>query len=95
MVIIAGHLIVDASERDRFVESHRDLVTRARDFEGCLHLAITADSVDPTRVNNIEVWESSKVLDDWRARADAPDTGIAILRAEVRRYDATDGGRLF
>jgi quinol monooxygenase YgiN len=36
----------------------RDPLTRARDAPGCLGLAITADSVDPTRINNFERWES-------------------------------------
>jgi len=50
MIIIAGHELVDASERDRCVAAHRDLVSRARQFDGCIHVAITASSVDPERI---------------------------------------------
>ena len=94
MIIIAGYELVEASERDACVEAHRDLVARARAFDGCLHVAITADSVDPERINSVEVWQDAEVMDRWRAQADAPDTGKPT-HMDVRRYDATDGGPLF
>jgi quinol monooxygenase YgiN len=95
MVIIAGYAVVDANERDRYVEEHRDLVSRARSAAGCIHVAITADSIDPARVAIVEVWESATALESWRAQANAPDPGIPIVQLAVRRYDATDGGSLF
>jgi quinol monooxygenase YgiN len=49
---------VDPDNRDEAVAVVRDLVTRARDAPGGLDLAITADSDDPTRINNFERWES-------------------------------------
>jgi quinol monooxygenase YgiN len=94
VIIIAGHLIVDPAERDAAVAAHRDLVARARTFDGCLHVAITADSVDDARINNIEVWRDADALDRWRGQADAPDTG-APRHVDMQRYDATDGGPLF
>ena len=83
MVIIAGHVEVDAAARDRFVAEHRDLVRRA---PGCLDVAITADSGDPARVNNFERWASEEDLDAWRAVADAPDTGIEMRKVDVMMY---------
>lgn len=76
MVIIAGHVEVDAGDRDRYVTDHQDLVRRARQAPGCLDLSITADALDPTRVNNLERWQSVGHLDAWRAVAHAPDTGL-------------------
>ena len=55
MWIIAGYITVDEDERDRYVAAHRDLVVRAREAPGCLDVAITADPVDPRRVNNFEL----------------------------------------
>jgi quinol monooxygenase YgiN len=95
MIIIAGHLLVDEADRDRYVEAHRDLVSRARAFDGCIDLAITADTLDPRRINNFEVWRDSEVLDSWRSQADPPDAGIEPSGADMQRYDATDGGPLF
>jgi len=94
MVIIAGHEIVDPAARDAHVAAFRDLVTRARAFDGCRHVAITADSVDPARINTVEVWADADALDRFRAQADAPDVGEPV-EVDMKRYDATDGGPLF
>lgn len=53
MIIISGHELVPAKNRDKYVDAFRDLVSRARAFDGCVHIAITADSVDPERVSTI------------------------------------------
>lgn len=94
MIIIAGHELVDAQQRDEHVAAHRDLVLRARAFDGCMHVAITADSVDPERINSVEVWRDAEVMDEWRKQANGPDLE-GPKYAEVKRYNATDGGPLF
>jgi quinol monooxygenase YgiN len=60
------------TDRGRLIDAHRDLVESGRASDGCIHLAITAESVDPRRVNNVEVWTDSDALEAWRARANAP-----------------------
>ena len=88
MLIIAGYLMLDPSQRDAFVEAHQDLVRRGRQAPGCLDLAITADSLEPGRVNNYERWESEDALDAWREIAKAPDrAGVEVLDGDV----ASDG----
>ena len=95
MVIIAGHSLVAAGDRDRYVEAFRDLVERSRAAEGCIDVAVTADPNDPSRVYTLEIWASPEALDRWRAQANAPDLGIESDDAAVKRYDAADGGPLF
>ena len=80
MLIIAGYLEVAPDRRDEFVAAHHDLLRRGRAAPGCLDLAISADAIDPARVNNFELWESREHLDAWRKVAGAPRTGIAIVR---------------
>jgi quinol monooxygenase YgiN len=63
MLIIAGHLEVDADRRDDYVAAHRDLLRRGRQAPGCLDLAISADPLSATRVNNFERWETREHLD--------------------------------
>ena len=87
MWIIAGYVIVDEGERDVFVRDHRDLIGRARAAPGCLDVAITADPVDPRRINNYERWDSWDAIEAWRARAAAPDTGITFHETEVMAYE--------
>jgi len=94
MIIIAGYELVDAQKRDGLVEAHRDLVSRAREFDGCIHVAITADSVDPERIDSVEVWRDAEAMERWRGQANAPDVEKPRYTS-VQRYDATDGGPLF
>src|SRR3954464_6833120 len=89
MLIIAGQGAGDPTHRDHVVVMLQDLVGRARAAPGCLDVAITADPLDPARVNNLERWESADHLDQWRAVAHAPDVGVPILDDQVRLYDVT------
>ena len=86
MLIIAGHYLVDASQRDAYVEAFRDLVTRARAAPGCLDVAITADTVDAGRVNMYERWEDEDTLAAFRAVADPPDVGVEMTDMQVSKF---------
>ncbi len=90
MLIIAGHVHVDAEDRDEYVASFRDLVKRSRVAAGCLDVSISADSLDPTRVNILERWESQDDLDAWREQANPPDVGIEMDSNHVTMFTATD-----
>ena len=89
VLIIAGFTEVDPAHRDDAVTALHDLVRRGRRAPGCLDLAITADPLDPARINVYERWESSDHLERWRAVADAPDIGVAITSDHTRRYEVT------
>ncbi|MGY1732154.1 putative quinol monooxygenase [Geodermatophilus sp. SYSU D01045] len=86
MWIIAGHVLVDEDARDRYVAEHRELVERGRRAPGCLDFAITADTVDPRRVEVFERWESWEAVEAWRAHAAAPDPGIPFRGVDVTAY---------
>ncbi|TDP91106.1 putative quinol monooxygenase [Labedaea rhizosphaerae] len=86
MLIITGRVTVDPAERDAYVAAHTELVQRARAAPGCLDLAISADPVDPARVNNVERWESQADLDAWRKVAHAPRLVPRIKDGDVRLY---------
>ncbi|BCB82983.1 putative quinol monooxygenase [Phytohabitans suffuscus] len=94
MIIIAGYELVGAERRDTWVAAFRDLVTRAREFDGCLHVAVTADSVDPERINTVEVWRDAEALNRWRKQANGPRLGKPRY-VSVQRYEATGGGPAF
>lgn len=94
-VIIAGKAYVDPADRDRYVEAFRDLITRCRAQPGCLDAAISADPVEPGRVNIFEHWTSTSALDAWRAIANAPSTGIEIGSVEVAKHEVARSGPPF
>ena len=73
MIIIAGHTLTDADKRDSAVAAFADMVARARAHDGCLDVAISADSVDPERINVFELWRDQRALDGWRNVANQPD----------------------
>lgn len=45
LITITGYELVNAKDRDRYVAAIRDLVSRGRDFDGCIGFGITADSM--------------------------------------------------
>jgi quinol monooxygenase YgiN len=81
---------VRPERRDALVAEFTDLVRRAREAPGCLDVAITADPLDPARINDYERWESAEHLDAWRAVAHARDVGAEMLAVDVSLYDATN-----
>ena len=58
MVIVAGHVTVEPQQREAYLAGCVSIVKRARSLAGCLDFAITADLIDPGRVNIFERWES-------------------------------------
>ena len=86
MLIIAGHLEVDPDDRDRYVADCVTVVEQARRAPGCLDFALTADPLDPGRVNVYERWRSDEELDAFRGAGPADALGDRIRAAEVRRY---------
>lgn len=86
MLIIAGHAKVAADHRDTYVAAFHDMVRRCRAARGCLDIAITADPVDPSRVNIFERWDTRENLDAWRAIADPPRTDIPFDADDVMEY---------
>jgi len=72
MIIIAGHTRTEVEKRDGTVEAFRGMVERARAYDGCLDFSISADAVDPERVNLFECWRDQITLDAWRKVAKGP-----------------------
>jgi quinol monooxygenase YgiN len=86
MLIISGELRVDPADRDGYVADCAVVVEAARRSPGCLDFAITADSVEPDRIDVYERWESDEEL--LAFRGSGPDAGTAarIRAASVRKY---------
>lgn len=95
MLIIAGWYTVAPEHRDKVVESHADLVARARKAPGNVDLAISADAVDPGRVNMFELWESEDALNSWRAVANPPAPITDMLGGDVQKHEISKSGPPF
>jgi quinol monooxygenase YgiN len=62
MVIVAGHITIDPEQRESYLAGCMSAVEKARRADGCLDFAITADLLDPGRVNLLECWESQAAV---------------------------------
>jgi quinol monooxygenase YgiN len=85
MLIVSGHLVLDPADRDAHVIASAGAVRLARRSPGCLDFAVSADPVDPTRVNVFERWARPEDLDAFRARADPDDEPVDFSR--IRRFE--------
>ncbi|GAA1397814.1 antibiotic biosynthesis monooxygenase [Pseudonocardia kongjuensis] len=94
-LVIAGPVYVDPGQQQAFVDAHKDLITAARAFQGCLDIAVTPDPVDPARVYLFELWESDERLQEWRAMAPVPADVPPIVRDEVQLHQISASGAPF
>ena len=95
MVIVAGHITVEPQQREAYLVGCVSIVKRARSLAGCLDFAITADLIDPGRVNIFERWESQAALNTARGNAPGFEQAEAMLSVSVADYDVADVRPLF
>jgi quinol monooxygenase YgiN len=86
LIIIAGTLHIDASNRDRYLAEVLDVARLARHAPGCLDFVQTPDPLDPERINVYERWESDEHLHRFRT-AGGPELDLPPLRSvDVHKY---------
>ena len=89
MVIVAGHVVVDPTERDDYLSGFVEVVRQARRTPGCLDFSLSADLIEPDRINVFERWESQAALEAFRGSGPSDAQGAAVVSAEVAEYDVT------
>lgn len=87
MIIVAGHLDVDPSERDAYLATCVAVVEQARRAPGCLDYALSADLIEPGRINILERWESQEAVEAFRGDGPSDEQATAIRSASVAEYD--------
>ncbi|MFH5229218.1 putative quinol monooxygenase [Antrihabitans spumae] len=90
MIIVAGHITVEPTQRASYLEGCVIIVEQAREADGCLDIAISADLVDPGRINIYERWSSQQTLDTFRRTGPGSDQGEAMLSVSVEEYDIAE-----
>ena len=91
MIIVAGQLRVAAADRDAFVVQSAEAVRLARDAPGCHDFAVSADHVDPERVNVYERWADPAALRAFRGDGPGDELGALIVGVEVAEYEVRPG----
>ena len=95
MVIVAGHITVEPQQRESYLAGCVSVVERARRAAGCLDFTITADLVDPGRIDVFERWESQEALETFRGSCPGNEQGAVMLSVSVAGYDIADVRPLF
>ena len=95
MVIVAGHITVEPGQREAYLAGCVPVVEQARKAADCLDFALSADLLDPGRINVFERWESQAAVDAFRGGGPADEQGAAIRSASVAEYDVARARHLF
>ena len=90
MLIVAGHITVEPQQRESYLAGCISVVEQARRAAGCLDFAITADLIDPGRINIFERWESQAAVDTFRGSGPSNEQGAAMVSASVAEYGIAD-----
>jgi quinol monooxygenase YgiN len=87
VVIVAGHLVVDPRQRDDYLTGCVDVVRQAREAPGCLDFSLSADLLEPGRINIFERWESQAAVEAFRGSGSSDEQAEMIVSAAVSEYD--------
>lgn len=86
-VIVTGHITVDPQDRADYLAGCVEVVRQARAAAGCLDFAISADLLDPSRINILERWSSQGAVDAFRGSGPDDSQSAAMTSASVAEYD--------
>ncbi|MGA9874055.1 MAG: antibiotic biosynthesis monooxygenase family protein [Rhodococcus sp. (in: high G+C Gram-positive bacteria)] len=90
MIIVAGYLTVNPTDRQNYLDGCAEVVRMARDAAGCLDFALGADLVEPSRINVYESWATQQQLQDFRGSGPDSEQTATIIDADVREFTVPD-----
>lgn len=92
MIIVAGWLLLEPSDRPAYLAGCREVVEQARAAPGCLDFSLTADVLVDGRINVYERWDSEEELMAFRGEGPDEEQQAEVLDASVRRYQIASEG---
>jgi quinol monooxygenase YgiN len=94
MIIVAGHLLVDPSQRAAYLESSRGVIEQARQAPGCIDFHLAADPLEDGRINIFEQWASMADVETFRGSGPSDDQAASIIDAAVYQHAVSNSTRL-
>jgi quinol monooxygenase YgiN len=94
MILVTGRLYVEPAERERFLAGTEEVSRLAREAPGCLDFHLSADPLEPGRVNVFEQWDSVAAVEAFRGDGPSDEQATAILSAEVWQHEVASSVRL-
>jgi quinol monooxygenase YgiN len=94
VIVVAGRLYVDPAERDAYLAGCADVIAQARRAPGCLDFHLSADPLEPDRINVFEQWESVADVEAFRGSGPSDDQAAAIRDARMWQHEIAGTTRL-
>jgi quinol monooxygenase YgiN len=94
MIIVSGWLRLDPTERDAYLQGCRAVMEAARAADGCLDFHLSADALEPDRINVFEQWETVEAVEAFRGEGTTGDQAAAIRDAMVSQHVVEASTRL-
>ena len=94
MHIIAGHLSVVPERRDEYLSKCTDAVLAARSAPGCIDFALSADLLQPERVNVFECWQDVASVEAFRGSGPDDELTELITGADVSQHEVVSSVQL-
>ena len=94
MIIVAGSLFVDPEDRDDYLAGCGEVITLARAAPGCIDFHLSADPIEPGRINVFEQWDSEADVEAFRGSGPSDDQSATIRDAAVFQHEITSSLRL-
>ncbi len=94
MIIVAGHLRVVPEARQGYLDDCREIIEAARVAKGCHDFHLSADPLEPDRINVYEAWSGVAEVDAFRGAGPAGPQADLIASADVMQYEVTSATSL-
>jgi len=92
MIMVSGKIYVRSGARHEFLAASLEAVGQARRSRGCRDFVVSADPIEPDRVNVYEEWESEEALLTFRGDGPGEDLSSSIVRTDVARHVVASSG---
>lgn len=94
MIIVSGKLYVDPADRGAYLDSCRVVIELARQAADCLDFHLSADPIEPDRINVYEQWESVGAVEAFRGSGPSSEQAADIRDAAVFQHEVAASTRL-
>jgi len=99
MLVIAGHVTIDAAKREEGMAAARSMMEETAKESGCISYTFSADLSDPGKFRIFEEWESAEALDAHFAAPHMAEFqkamgGLGVKEMAVQRYEVSSVGAL-
>jgi quinol monooxygenase YgiN len=94
VIIVAGSVYVNEADRDGYLDGCREVIVAARSSPGCIDFHLSADPIEPDRINVFEQWESVDAVEVFRGSGPSTEQTASIRRAAVYQHETASSTAL-